>query len=57
MSSVVSPSISTVNQPAEEMGKKAVKILLNEIKNKKKKIAFDYATIVLPTELVIRESS
>jgi LacI family transcriptional regulator len=57
MSSIVSPSLSTVNQPGYEMGKTAVEILLKEIKNKKKKIPFDYTTIVLETELVIRESS
>ena len=57
MSSIVSPSLSTVNQPGYEMGKTAVEILLKEIKNKKKKITFDYTTIVLETELVIRESS
>ena len=57
MSSIVSPSLSTVNQPGYEMGKTAVEILLKEIKNKKKNITFDYTTIVLETELVIRESS
>jgi LacI family transcriptional regulator len=57
MSSVVSPSISTVNQPGKEIGKKAVKILLKEIKHKKKNIPFNHSTIVIPTKLVIREST
>ena len=57
MSSVVSPSISTVNQPGFEMGKKAAKILLKEIKFKKESSPYSFSEIELPTKLIIRESS
>lgn len=52
---LIRPQLTTVNQPAFEIGRKAVEILLHECttdndedKNR---------TIVLPTELIIRESS
>jgi LacI family transcriptional regulator len=57
MSSVVSPSLSTVNQPGFEMGKKAAKILLKEIRFKKESIPYSFSEIELPTKLIIRESS
>lgn len=39
------------------MGKKAFKILYNEIMAKKKNKNFDYKQVVLDTELVIRDST
>lgn len=52
-SKVVSPSISTIAQPGFEMGQKAAELIIRKIENKEK----SYHTIVLPTELIIRESS
>jgi len=52
-SSVVSPSISTIAQPGFEMGQKAAQMLIRQIETKER----DCQTIVLPTELIIRESS
>ncbi len=54
-SEVVTPSMSTLKQPAFEMGVKAAELLIGEIENKdgSKK----YQTITMPTELIIRESS
>lgn len=52
-SKVVSPSISTIAQPGFEMGQKAAELLIGQIENKER----TYQTIVLPTELIIRESS
>jgi LacI family transcriptional regulator len=54
-SEVVTPSISTLKQPAYEMGAKAAEMILNEIENKPATKA--YHTITMPTELIIRESS
>lgn len=54
-SEVVTPSISTMKQPAFEMGVKAAELLIQEIENKGK--TRKYKTITMPTELVIRESS
>ena len=52
-SRVVSPSISTIEQPAFLMGQKAAELILNQIENQEK----SFTTLVLPTELIIRESS
>lgn len=52
-SKVVSPSISTIAQPGFEMGQKAAELLIRQIETKDR----TYRTIVLPTELIIRESS
>lgn len=52
-SKVVSPSISTIAQPGFEMGQKAAGLIIGKIENKER----TFKTIVLPTELIIRESS
>ena len=52
-SKVVSPSISTIAQPGFEMGQKAAEFIIRKIENKER----TYQTIVLPTELIVRESS
>jgi LacI family transcriptional regulator len=52
-SKVVSPSISTIAQPGFEMGQKAAELIIRKIENKER----TYQTIILPTELIIRESS
>ena len=57
MSSVISPSLTTVDQPGFKMGKKAFKILYKEMMAKKKNKKFDYKQVVLDTELVIRDST
>jgi len=46
----VTPSISYIDQPAEEIGKKATELLLAEIKNPEMR---EERHIVVPTELVI----
>ncbi|PIR13161.1 MAG: LacI family transcriptional regulator [Flavobacteriales bacterium CG11_big_fil_rev_8_21_14_0_20_35_7] len=57
MSSVITPSLSTVNQPNFEMGSIAVNVLLDEIHCKEKNEAFAFKKIVLPTSLIIRKST
>ncbi len=52
-SKVVSPSISTIAQPGFEMGQKAAELMIRKIENKEK----TFQTFVLPTELIIRDSS
>lgn len=56
MSSVVSPTLSTVDQPAYEMGVTAIDILLNEIECIKKRKTIVHREVILPTDLIIRES-
>ena len=57
MSSVISPTLSTIDQPGYNMGKTAFKLLYKEIKQRKKNKPFEYKTVELPTNLVVRESS
>ena len=57
MSSVISPSLTTINQPGFEMSKKAFKILFKEIKDRKNKKNISYKEVVLNTDLVLREST
>ncbi|MFV0553598.1 MAG: LacI family DNA-binding transcriptional regulator [Mangrovibacterium sp.] len=54
-SALVTPSISTLKQPAYEMGEKAAELLIREIESKQ--ISAEHQTIVVPTELIVRESS
>jgi len=57
MSSVISPSLSTIDQPGFEMGKSALKLLLKEIKAHKKGKEFKFKTIILPTHVIKRNST
>jgi len=57
MASVITPSLSTIDQPGFEMGKKALKLLLKEIKAHKKGKEFNHKTIVLPTKVIERKST
>ena len=57
MSSVISPTLSTIDQPGFEMGKAAFKRLYKEIKQIKKKKPVAYKEIVLETALIKREST
>ena len=56
MASVINPGLSSIEQHGYEMGEKSAHLLFHEIDCKLKKIAAKPQTIVLPTELVIRES-
>ena len=57
MSSVISPSLTTINQPGYLMGKTAFKQLYKEIKKIKKNEKIIYKEIELETALVEREST
>lgn len=57
MSSVVTPTLSSVIQPGFEMGRKATEILIEEIKNLNSNTPYSFQNVVLPTSLVIREST
>ncbi len=54
-SEVVTPSISTVKQPGFLMGQKAAQLIIQQILRDNDNPVFK--TIVMPTELIIRESS
>ena len=57
LTSITSPTLSTVDQPGYQMGEEAFKILLEEINDLKKGSKPKYRTIEIPTEVIIRESS
>ena len=54
-SELVTPSISTIKQPGFEMGQKAAELLIKQISSKTKPKT--YETIVMETELIVRDSS
>lgn len=54
-SAVVTPSLSTVKQPGYQMGVQAAQKIIYRIENSQSIIPFEQ--IVLPTQLIIRESS
>jgi len=54
-SEVVTPSISTVKQPGFLMGQKAAQLIIQQILHDNNNPVFK--TIIMPTELIIRESS
>ena len=54
-SEVVTPSISTIKQPGFLMGQKAANLIIQQILYEKENPT--YQTILMPTELIIRDSS
>jgi len=56
MAGVVTPSLSSVDQPAFDMGKISAQILFEEIKAQKSKQKIAPRDVILPTSLKIRES-
>ncbi|MDP5045037.1 MAG: LacI family transcriptional regulator [Leeuwenhoekiella sp.] len=57
VSSAITPTLSTVDQPGFKMGKKAFKLLLKELNAGKQKTAIKHKTVVLPTALITRDST
>jgi len=57
MSSVITPTLSTIKQPGFEMGIKATQILIQEIENNNNKTTSIIQNVVLPTSLIIRNST
>lgn len=57
MSSVISPKLSTIDQPGFEIGKKSAAILFDEINQKKKNLPVVFQSIELETSIIEREST
>lgn len=57
MGSVISPSLSTIDQPGFEIGKSAIELLLNEINQHKKGNTHEFQTVVIPTAIIKRNST
>lgn len=57
MSQVITPKLSTVDQPGQEMGEVAFNLLLEEITANKEGVAFEPRTIALKTSVIERAST
>lgn len=57
MSQVITPKLSTVDQPSYEMGVQSFKLLLEQMNANKDMISFSPKTIELTTTIIERESS
>ncbi|GIZ16136.1 LacI family DNA-binding transcriptional regulator [Capnocytophaga catalasegens] len=57
MTEHLEPSISTIQQPSTIMGHKAVELMIDEIANEEKRLPVKQQTILLPTELILRQST
>ncbi|MDO5979429.1 LacI family DNA-binding transcriptional regulator [Flavivirga spongiicola] len=56
MASVISPALSSVEQHGYEMGEKSAHIVFQEIDSKHNDMPIEPQIVVLPTELIIRDS-
>lgn len=57
LTEMTSPTLSTVDQPGYDIGKLAFNLLFEDIMSRKNKMRIKNRTIVLPTELIIRQST
>ena len=57
MSEIITPKLSSVDQPNFEMGVRAFQLLLDEINHKKDGKKYVTETVTLGTKIIIRESS
>ena len=57
MSSIISPKLTTIDQPGFEIGKKSVTILFDEIQLKKNNEPIVFQSIELETSIIEREST
>lgn len=57
MSSVISPTLTTIDQPGYLMGKNAFKLLYKEIRQRKENNIISFKQIELPTKLIKRNST
>lgn len=55
LAEILNPSLTSIYQPAFEMGKKAVEILISSIETRRTVTEFE--TAILPTKLFVRDSS
>lgn len=51
------PAITVIAQPVEHIAKNVIDILLDELKHRTDKQEVSYKTVVLPTALIVRQSS
>ena len=57
IASLITPSLSTINQPGELMGQKAFELFYSELQQLKKGDKVDRQIIELDTDLIVRSST
>ncbi|CAM2810056.1 LacI family DNA-binding transcriptional regulator [Flavobacterium frigoris] len=57
MSEIITPKLTTIDQPGFEIGKKAASILFDEIELIKSNKAFEFQSVELETSIIERESA
>src|SRR5690606_6536134 len=57
LSDLITPKLSTIDYPGFLMGEMAAKTLIDQIKLKRKNKNVKDHTIMIPTEIILRESS
>jgi len=57
LSTVTTPTLSTINQSGFQMGEEAFKLLLEEIDDIKKGRDIKYKTVEIPTKVIVRNST
>ena len=54
LSGLVEPSLTTIEQPAQELGRKATELMLKQLDNRDE---FEPETVTIPTKLIVRNST
>ncbi len=57
LTTITSPTLSTVDQPGYQMGEEAFNLLLEEINDNKKGAPVKYKTVEIPTQVIARDST
>ncbi|MFP4845124.1 LacI family DNA-binding transcriptional regulator [Winogradskyella sp. PE311] len=57
MSTVITPTLSSVEQNAQKTGEKSIEVLFQEIECKQKDLPITHQTIIIDTELIVRNST
>ena len=57
MSTVISPKLTTIDQPGYDIGQRAASILIDEIMQLKEHLPVTHQTVELPTTIIEREST
>ena len=57
IANLITPGLSTINQPGELMGKKAFELFYTELQNIKKGVIAEKQIVELETDLIIRNST
>jgi len=57
LSTLTTPTLSTVDQSGFRMGEEVIRLFLNQMEQRRKKEEITYNTSIVPSKLIVRESS